>query len=98
MTESVAAAARTHLPEGVRIVVEPAVEEVPPVAADEAQLRQVLDNLLDNAIKYSPAVGRSGSASKSRRRRRFSVADGGLGIPAAERDRIFEKFYRLDPT
>jgi signal transduction histidine kinase len=58
----------------------------------------VLDNLLDNAIKYSPAggdvhlgVGAAGGAV------RFSVADAGLGIPLAEQDRIFEKFYRLDP-
>jgi signal transduction histidine kinase len=98
LTESVAAAARTHLPEGVRIMVQPAVEEVPPVAADEAQLRQVLDNLLDNAIKYSPGGGevRLG-LERADAAVRFSVADGGLGIPAAERDRIFEKFYRLDP-
>src|SRR5262249_11833943 len=94
LTESVAAAARTHLPEGVRIVVEPADEEVPPVAADGAQLRQVLDNL----IKSPPAGGevRLG-LERADAAVRFSVADGGLGIPAAERDRIFEKFYRLDP-
>jgi signal transduction histidine kinase len=95
----VIAAAQTHVPDGVRLELEPVGEDVPPVAADEAQLRQVLDNLLDNAIKYSPAggdvhlgVGAAGAAV------RFSVADAGLGIPAAEQDRIFEKFYRLDPN
>jgi PAS domain S-box-containing protein len=99
LTESVIAAAQTHVPDGVRLELEPVGEDVPPVAADEAQLRQVLDNLLDNAIKYSPAggdvhlgVGAAGAAV------RFSVADAGLGIPAAEQDRIFEKFYRLDPN
>jgi PAS domain S-box-containing protein len=98
LTESVAAAARTHLPEGVRVEVQPAPDAVPLVAADEAQLRQVLDNLIDNAIKYSPAGGeiRLGLEA-SDRGVRFSVADAGLGIPASERDRIFEKFYRLDP-
>jgi PAS domain S-box-containing protein len=98
LTESVLAAARTHLPDGVHVALDPVAEDVPPVAADEAQLRQVLDNLLDNAIKYSPAGGdvhlgvevADGTV-------RFSVADTGLGIPAAEQDRIFEKFYRLDP-
>jgi len=98
LAESVAAAARTHLPENVRVEIEPAGESVPPVAADEAQLRQVLDNLLDNAIKYSPAGGdiRLGLETADSAVR-FSVADPGLGIPATERDRVFEKFYRLDP-
>jgi PAS domain S-box-containing protein len=98
LAESVAAAARTHLPEGVRVELGPVADDVPSVAADEAQLRQVLDNLLDNAIKYSPAGGdvrigvdEAGDAV------RFSVADAGLGVPADERNRIFEKFYRLDP-
>jgi PAS domain S-box-containing protein len=98
LTESVIAAARTHLPDAVRLELDPVAEDVPPVAADEAQLRQVLDNLLDNAIKYSPAGGDVhlgvGAAAGGVR---FSVADAGLGIPAAEQDRIFEKFYRLDP-
>jgi PAS domain S-box-containing protein len=98
LAESVAAAARTHLPEGVRVAVDPAADGVPAVAADEAQLRQVLGNLLDNAIKYSPAGGeiRLGLEATDATVR-FSVADPGLGIPASERDRIFEKFYRLDP-
>jgi len=98
LTESVLAAAQTHLPDGVRLALDPVAEDVPPVAADEAQLRQVLDNLLDNAIKYSPAGGDVHlGVEVADGRVRFSVADAGLGIPAAERDRIFEKFYRLDP-
>jgi PAS domain S-box-containing protein len=98
LTSSVADAARTHLPEGVRIRVDPVAAGVPPVAADEAQLRQVLDNLLDNAVKYSPAGGdvRLGVEAVAGAVR-FSVADAGLGIPPAEQERIFEKFYRLDP-
>ncbi len=98
LAESVAAAARTHLPEGVRVELGPLADHVPPVAADEAQLRQVLDNLLDNAIKYSPSGGdvRLG-VDEADGAVRFSVADPGLGVPASERTRIFEKFYRLDP-
>jgi PAS domain S-box-containing protein len=98
LVAAVADAARTHLPDGVRVVVDPVADEVPPITADESQLRQVLDNLLDNAIKYSPSGGDvhlgveavDGAV-------RFSVADEGLGIPPMERERIFEKFYRLDP-
>jgi PAS domain S-box-containing protein len=96
--ESVVEAARTHLPEGVSLELEPVADDVPPVAADEAQLRQVLDNLLDNAVKYSPAGGDVRLAVEPANGNvRFSVADGGLGIPLPEQDRIFEKFYRLDP-
>ena len=97
LAESVVTAARTHLPDGIDLGLEISAD-VPAVAADEAQLRQVLDNLVDNAIKYSPgggdvrvAVRGAGDAV------RFAVTDGGLGVPAAERSRIFEKFYRLDP-
>ncbi len=45
LTESVVEAARTHLPAGIRVELEPVARDVPPVAADEAQLRQILDNL-----------------------------------------------------
>jgi len=67
--------------------------------ADEDKLRQVLVNLLDNAIKYSPDGGEvvvelAGGAGRVR----LSVRDHGLGIPPGEQERIFEKFYRLDPA
>ncbi|MFL5944114.1 MAG: ATP-binding protein [Gaiellaceae bacterium] len=90
--------ARTHVPDGVRLELEPVGEDVPPVAADETQLRQVLDNLLDNAVKYSPAGGDIRvSVEAVEGAVRFAVADDGLGIPATEQGRIFDKFYRLDP-
>ena len=96
--ESVVAAARTHLPDGVRVELGPVPDDVPAVAADEAQLRQVLDNLLDNAVKYSPDGGDIRlTVEAADDAVRFSVADGGLGIPTIEQTRIFEKFYRLDP-
>jgi PAS domain S-box-containing protein len=89
--------ARTHLPENVTLVLD-AAEGLPPVAADAGQLRQVLSNLIDNAIKYSPEGGEVAVVLDSRDRYvRFSVRDSGLGVPREERSRIFEKFYRLDP-
>jgi signal transduction histidine kinase len=98
LVDSVVEAARTHLPDNVTIEVETAPEDVPTVAADEGQLRQVLDNLLDNAIRYSPEGGdvrvkleRAGNYV------RFAISDQGLGIPPSEQSRIFEKFFRLDP-
>jgi PAS domain S-box-containing protein len=98
LAASVLDAARTHLPEGMRVSLDSGPEDIPRVVADEGQLRQVLTNLIDNAVKYSPAGGdvhvRLEAAGKYVR---FSVADEGLGIPPTEQSRIFEKFYRLDP-
>jgi two-component system sensor histidine kinase VicK len=90
-------AARTHLPDNVEIVLE-APEAVPPVVADPGQLRQVLSNLIENAVKYSPDGGRITVALRPGNRHiRFAVSDRGLGIPPSEQRKIFEKFYRLDP-
>ena len=90
-------AARTHLPANVELVLD-APESLPPVAADPGQLRQVLSNLIDNAIKYSPDGGHVTLALAARDHHiRFAVTDAGLGIPMVEQGRIFEKFYRLDP-
>jgi two-component system phosphate regulon sensor histidine kinase PhoR len=101
LVERVVDAARVHAPPG--IVLERVVPDgVPHVAADRDKVRQVLVNLVENAIKYSPGGGRievgielgqeSGSDMLV-----FFVKDEGLGIPADEQARIFEKFYRLDP-
>jgi signal transduction histidine kinase len=85
------------VPASVELRVE-APTRLPYVQADREQLRQVLANLVDNAVKYSPDGGpvtvrlEPGEAFL-----RFAIADRGLGIPAAEQRRIFEKFYRVDP-
>ncbi len=97
LATAVVDSARTHLPEAIELELE-APKRLPQIAADPGQLQQVLANLVDNAIKYSPAGGPvrlevgNGDAGV-----RFSVVDTGLGIPASEHRRIFEKFYRLDP-
>jgi PAS domain S-box-containing protein len=90
-------AALAHLPENVSLSLD-APGELPRVAADSGQLRQVFSNLIDNAIKYSPDGGTvSVTVRPADRTVRFTVADSGLGIPANEQRRVFEKFYRLDP-
>src|SRR5262249_51466367 len=90
-------AARTPLPANVELEVA-AVGELPAVAADPGQLRQVISNLIDNAIKYSPEGGTVTVSVEARDHSvRFAVADRGLGIPLNEQRKIFEKFYRLDP-
>ena len=99
LAASVVEAARTHLPEKVEVELElTAPDRIPNVVADPNQLHQVLANLVDNAIKYSPEGGPVAVAlSNGDGSIRFTVADSGLGIPASEHRRIFEKFYRLDP-
>jgi PAS domain S-box-containing protein len=98
LTESVLGAARTHLPEAITLELD-APADLPPVAADEQQLRQVLVNLVDNAVKYSPDGGAVRvRLSEQARHVQWAVSDEGLGIPPGERRRVFEKFYRLDPN
>src|SRR5207247_505970 len=70
--------------------------------ADRDKVRQVLVNLVENAIKYSPGGGRIEvgielGAEAEADMVTFFVRDEGLGIPPDEQARIFEKFYRLDP-
>jgi len=92
-----AEAARIHLPENLSITVS-AAGEPPTIRADGPRVRQVIDNLLDNAIKYSPAGGEIHLGVEAAAGTvRFTVRDEGIGIPAEERDHIFERFHRLDP-
>jgi two-component system phosphate regulon sensor histidine kinase PhoR len=91
-------AARVVAPDSVQIELE-APAEVPLVAADAEHLRQVLVNLVDNAVKYSPDGGRITVRIEDRDSSvRFAVTDEGIGIPPSEQARVFDKFYRLDPN
>jgi PAS domain S-box-containing protein len=75
-----------------------ALDPLPRVAADRDKLRQVLVNLVENAIKYSPDGGKIRVGAEAQDSVvRFYVRDEGLGIPVEEQSRVFEKFYRLDP-
>jgi PAS domain S-box-containing protein len=71
-------------------------ESLPRAMADSERIKLVLTNLLDNAAKYSPAGSRIRvSARTGQNEVIFSVEDEGPGIPAEERERIFERFTRL---
>jgi len=69
-----------------------------PVAVDRDLLQLAVRQLLDNAVKYS---GGSGTVHIGAERREssvvFWVADEGPGVPSAERDRVFNRFYRASP-
>jgi PAS domain S-box-containing protein len=98
LARSVADSFRTHIPPDVTLETR-AAADLPPVAGDPDKVRQVLSNLVDNAVKYSPDGGVVEVAVEPRGTTvRFSVCDEGLGVPAEEQRRIFEKFYRLDPN
>jgi two-component system, OmpR family, phosphate regulon sensor histidine kinase PhoR len=97
LVRGVVTVARSRLGEETTIEVE-APPVVPQAHGDSERTRQVLLNLLDNAIKYSPSGGRiEVELAAVGDRLRFSVHDEGLGIPVGEEERIFDKFYRLDP-
>jgi len=97
LVQSVVEASRNHAPAEVALELSVA-PSLPDAIGDPDKARQVLSNLIDNAIKYSPDGGKVElDLDSDGARMRLSVRDHGLGIPADERERVFEKFYRLDP-
>ncbi|TML00580.1 MAG: two-component sensor histidine kinase, partial [Actinobacteria bacterium] len=73
--------------------------DIPRVAADRARLQQALAALLDNALKYSPPTAPiTVRLERVSSRAQISVVDAGPGVPEPERERVFDKFHRLDPT
>ncbi len=72
-------------------------EKTMPVKADSDMLEQVLFNLIENAIKYTPAQGRiTIEVNETEKNYTVWVRDTGIGIPPEDRDRVFERFYRVD--
>ena len=72
-------------------------KSLPEIAGDRRRLAEVLQNLLDNAIQYTPAGGQiMVSAFADDGEVTLTVSDTGIGIPQADQPRIFERFYRVD--
>jgi PAS domain S-box-containing protein len=90
-------AALLHVPQEIQIELS-TPPWVPYATGDRDKVGQVLSNLVENAVKYSPNGGRIDVVvEQDDDRVRFEVRDEGLGIPLDEQERIFKKFYRLDP-
>jgi two-component system phosphate regulon sensor histidine kinase PhoR len=89
-TQRPAAEKHLHISVNVR-------DPIPDIAADRRLLAEVLQNLLDNAIQYTPSGGQIVvSACANGNEVTFTVSDTGIGIPRADQPRIFERFYRVD--
>ena len=72
-------------------------EDMPEISGDRQRLEQVVTNILGNAIKYTPDGGHIAvTGGGSGRSVWVEVADDGIGIPEKDRDRIFDRFYRVD--
>lgn len=73
-------------------------DPLPPIAGDESRFVQILTNLLDNAVKYTPEHGTITLAAQAGPDQTIdvSVSDTGIGIPEPDRPRVFERFYRVD--
>jgi signal transduction histidine kinase len=83
---------------GIDLIVE-TPPEPPVVTGDADRLEQVIANLLDNALRYTPAGGRIVlTLMRDDRAARVSVADTGPGIPAQALPNLFERFYTADPA
>jgi signal transduction histidine kinase len=96
LSRGVAESARVRAFDRNLIILQTPTEPVV-VETDEALLRQVVVNLVENAVKYSPKGGRIDVlVSRTDDAAQIDVVDEGIGIPASEQERIFEKFYRLD--
>jgi signal transduction histidine kinase len=73
--------------------------QLPIVKADRQKLHLVLANLLSNAIKFTPEGGRIQAAVETRGNEVWvSVRDTGIGIPPREQERIFDRFYQVEPS
>lgn len=82
---------------GVAVAIDAARPVV--IEGDQARLKQVVVNLLDNAIKFTPAGGSVRLTVAARNHLAvFEVADSGVGIPSDAQAHLFERFYRADPA
>jgi signal transduction histidine kinase len=73
------------------------MQDLPAVMADPQLIEEVLANLVDNAIKYSPGGGKINlSGQADNRQIKMTVSDQGLGIPQEGLKHLFERFYRID--
>ncbi len=97
LAEAVVEAAIRRAPPETRLELHTELDRSFAVSTDETRLRQVLVNLVENAIKYSPGGGTVAvHLTAADGEITLGVSDEGIGISNLDRERIFEKFYRVD--
>jgi two-component system sensor histidine kinase BaeS len=97
VTETVAAYQLAAAERAIRL--EDQCSEAPRIQADPERLQRVLRNLLDNALRHTPSQGViQVRASAQDDFVQVSVDDSGPGVPQTELERIFERFYRGEPS
>lgn len=78
-----------------RLSFAPPTRDFPPLVCDPAKIRIVIQNLIDNAIRYTPAGGSIAiTAAKNDKEVKISVSDTGIGIPKLQQRKLFTKFFR----
>ena len=93
LRDAVSRIAREHTDRRIDVAVPASL----PVHADRDRIDQVLTNLIENAVKYSPDGGPIAVSAEGRRGEvEVRVADTGVGIPAEHRENVFERFYQAD--
>jgi signal transduction histidine kinase len=98
LSEVVEAYQSQAIEQGITLVLE-AVPSLPAVAVDRDRLAQVMGNLLSNSLRYLASGGHINVAARGGTTEVVvSVIDDGPGVPSAELDRLFERFWRADPA
>ncbi len=88
--------------QGVKIVVGNSIDKLPPILVDRAKIQEVIQNLVENAIKFNDKkekkVEISARPLKGEKFIRLEIKDNGPGIPSEEREKIFSKFYQIEES
>ncbi|WP_292327892.1 HAMP domain-containing sensor histidine kinase, partial [Mesorhizobium sp.] len=98
LTEAAREVLETHAPKAVERNIDLGLEQAGPVPVigDGTMLREMIVNLVDNALRYTPAGGTvTVKLAAIGREGVLTVTDTGPGIPAEEREQVFERFYRI---
>lgn len=98
MLQNVANAMKLNAEESGHTLQVDTPDDLPAIVGDRERLEQVVVNILSNAIKYTPSGGHIALAARPAEGKgvRITVQDDGIGIPAADVPRLFERFYRVD--
>lgn len=80
---------------GLRLIYSPTAEKLPPILADKDKLKQILINLIGNAIKYTFKGEITISLALKDKKISIKIRDTGVGMSAKQREGLFQKFYRI---